>query len=67
MSNREKAIELINNANESAILYVISVLQEGAPNTETAEAVSEADKMRQNGGGQGFEGSTKDFMKIITH
>ncbi len=49
MSDRERAIELINNASEDCILYVISYLQNAETlNSETLEAMAEVEEMKRN-------------------
>ncbi len=49
MSDKERAIELINNASEDCILYVISYLQNAETlNSETLEAMAEVEEMKRN-------------------
>ncbi len=49
MSDKERAIELINNASEDCILYVISYLQNAETlNSETLEAIAEVEEMKRN-------------------
>lgn len=72
MSDREYAINLLNQVPESKLIYVISYLQ-GAlipdeyetPNQDTAKAIAQVNEMVKTGGGQHFEGSTKDFMQMM--
>lgn len=64
MSNKEKAIQLLDQIPESKMLYIIGILEgaaipDEAPNTETLEAIQEI----ENGGGEVFEGSAHDFLK----
>ena len=66
MSNREMAINLINQIPENKLDKMIALLKNAVvsneiPNEETVEAMEELD----NGGGTRFEGSTKDFLKEL--
>ena len=66
MSNKEKAIQLLDQIPESKMLYIIGILEGAAipdetPNAETLEAMQEI----ENGGGEGFEGSAHDFLKMM--
>lgn len=66
MSNRELAKNLIDQIPESRLFYVISYLQGAAvpdetPNAETLEAMQEL----ENGGGEIFDGSAHDFLKMM--
>lgn len=66
MSNREKAMQLLEAVPDYKIDYVIAYLEgvtvgEEVPNTETIEAMKEL----ENGGGEVFEGSTDDFLKAM--
>ncbi len=74
MSDREKAIQILNEIPDYRIGYIVSYLQgylhgltdgEKVPNTETLEAIREGDEMLENGTGQRFTGSTEDFFKMI--
>ena len=74
MSDREKAVQLLNVIPDYKIGYIVSYLQgyvqgmtdgEEIPNTETLEAIKEGDELLENGTGQRFEGSTEDFFKMI--
>lgn len=74
MSDREKAIQILNEIPDYKIGYIVSYLQgylhgvtdgEEIPNTETLEAIREGDEMLENGTGQRFEGSTEDFFNMI--
>lgn len=70
MSNRERAIQLLEAIPDYKIEYVIAYLQgmivgEKIPNEETLEALSEIDEMKKNGDGQHYEGSTKDFLNML--
>lgn len=60
MSNRERAIQLIDQIPDSKLVYVIAYLEgasipEEVPNAETTEAIQEI----ENGGGHTFSGSTE--------
>lgn len=64
MSNKEMAIDLINQIPENKLSRVIvflknTVASDDIPNVETVKAIEEL----ENGGGTRFEGSTKDFLK----
>ena len=66
MSNKEKAIQLLDQIPESKMLYIIGVLEGAAipdetPNAETMEAIQEI----ENGGGEVYEGSAHDFLKMM--
>lgn len=74
MSDREKAIQILNEIPDYRIGYIVSYLQgylhgvtdgEEIPNAETREAIMEGDEMLENGTGQRFEGSTEDFFNMI--
>ena len=74
MSDREKAVQLLNAIPDYKIGYIVSYLQgyvqgmtdgEEIPNVETLEAIKEGDELLENGTGQRFEGSTEDFFKMI--
>lgn len=74
MSDREKAIQILNEIPDYKIGYIVSYLQgylhgvtdgEETPNAETLEAIREGDEMLENGTGQRFEGSTEDFFNMI--
>lgn len=74
MSDREKAIQILNEIPDYRIGYIVSYLQgylhgvtdgEEIPNDETLEAIREGDEMLENGTGQRFEGSTEDFFNMI--
>lgn len=70
MSNKERAIQLLDQIPESKMIYIISYL-EGAvipdeePNAETLEAFAEVDEMKRTGSGEHFEGSTEDLFTSI--
>ncbi len=66
MSNKEKAIELINQIPEDKLAYVVYFLQgaalsEFSPNAETVKAMDELNE----GGGQSFSGSTEALFKEL--
>lgn len=72
MSDREKAVQLLNVVPDDKMAYVVgfiqglTVLEESEiPNIETLEAIKEGDEILKNGTGQRFEGSTEDFFKMI--
>lgn len=66
MSNKERAIQLLDRIPESKMYYIIGILEGAAipdeiPNEETVEAIQEL----ENGGGELFEGSAHDFLKMV--
>lgn len=70
MSDRERAIQLLDAVPDYKIEYVIAYLQgmivgEKIPNEETLEALSEIDEMTKDGNGQHYNGSTKDFLNAL--
>ena len=70
MSNREKAIQLLNIIDEEKMVYVVGILENltgfaDIPNDETIAAINEGDKMLENGTGQRFTGSTEDFFHML--
>lgn len=67
MSDREKAVNLLNVIDDDKMVYVVGILENLAgfidiPNAETIAAIQEGDEMLANGTGQRFEGSTEDFF-----
>ena len=65
MSNRERAIQLLDIIDEERMVYVVRILENltgfaEIPNAETAEAIVEGDKMLECGTGQRYEGATED-------
>lgn len=67
MSNREKAVNLLNVIDDDKMVYVVGILENLAgfidiPNAITVAAIQEGDEMLVNGSGQRFEGSTEDFF-----
>lgn len=70
MSDRERAIQLLNAVPDYKIEYVIAYLQgmivgEEIPNSETLEAFAEVDEMKKDGSGQHYSGSTKEFLNKL--
>lgn len=72
MSDREKAVHLLNFVPDDKMAYIVGFIQGltitdelEIPNDETLEAIKEGDAMLENGTGQRFEGSTEDFFKMI--
>ena len=70
MSNRERAMRLLEAVPDYKIEYVIAYLQgvtagnaisEKIPNDETIEAMQEL----ENGGGTVFEGTAHDFISAM--
>ena len=59
MSNKERAIQLLDQIPESKMYYVIGFLEGVAvpdeiPNSETLAAFAEVDEMKKTGAGQRF-------------
>lgn len=66
MSNKEKAIQLLDQIPESKMYYIIGILEGAAipdeePNEETIEAMREL----ENGGGEVFKGTAHDFISSM--
>lgn len=59
MSNKERAIQLINTIDDEKMIYVVGILENltgfaEIPNAETLEAFAEVDEMKRTGTGQHF-------------
>ncbi len=59
MSNRERAMQLINSIDDEKMVYVVGILENltgfaNIPNDETLAAFKEVDEMKKNGTGQKF-------------
>lgn len=59
MSEREKAIQLLNAIEDEKMVYVVGILENltgfaEIPNAETLEAFAEIDEMKRTGTGQHF-------------
>lgn len=70
MSDRERAMQLLDAVPDYKIQYVIAYLQgiiveEKVPNEETLEAFTEIDEMKKEGEGQHYSGSTKEFLNKL--
>ena len=70
MSNREKAVQLLNVIDDEKMIYVVGILENltglvNIPNDETTEATEEGDEMLKSGTGQRFTGSTEDFFHML--
>lgn len=68
MSDRERAVQLLNSVPDDKMAYVIGFIQGltiieemEIPNKETIEAIEEL----ENGGGEVFEGSAHDFLQMM--
>ncbi len=68
MSDRERAVQLLNAVPDDKMAYVIGFIQgltivEGMeiPNHETIEAIEEL----KNGGGEVYEGSAHGFVQMM--
>lgn len=56
MSNRERAVQLLNVIDDEKMIYVVGILENltgfaDIPNNETIEAIKEGNEMLQNGTG----------------
>ncbi|MCI8772616.1 MAG: hypothetical protein HFI50_01605 [Lachnospiraceae bacterium] len=70
MSDREKAMQLLNAIDDERMVYVVGILENltgfaEVPNAETLAAFTEVEEMERTGAGQHFSGSTEDFFKTI--
>ena len=70
MSNRERAVQLLNVIDDEKMIYVVGILENltglvNIPNDETIEAIEEGDEMLKSGTGQRFTGSTEDFFHML--
>ena len=70
MSEKEKAIQLLNTIDDEKMTYVVSILENltslaDIPNSDTIAAIKEGDKMLKNGTGQRFDGTTEDFFQEL--
>lgn len=70
MSDREKAIELLNAIDDEKMIYVVGILENltgfaETPNAETLAAFAEIEEMKRTGSGQHFSGTTEDFIKMV--
>lgn len=59
MSDREKAIQILNAIEDEKMIYVVGILENltgfaEIPNAETLEAFAEIDEMKRTGTGQHF-------------
>ena len=72
MSNREKCVALLNDFSEAQLVNVAAMLQSmkqaiadamdyNTPNAATVAAIQEL----ENGGGEVWTGSTKDFFAML--
>lgn len=66
MSNKERAIQLLDYIPESKMYYIIGILEGAAipddePNEETIAAFTDGDKMLADGTGQRYK-NTKDLF-----
>lgn len=70
MSEREKAIQLLNVIEDEKMVYVVGILENltsfaDIPNEETIAAIKEGDEMLLSGAGQRFDGTTEEFFNKI--
>lgn len=71
MSDREKAIHMVENIPENKLVFVLAYLQgltdggDEEPNDETEKAFGETDQKIKDGTLKAFDGSTEDFLKNI--
>ncbi len=66
MSNKKRAIQLLNTIDDEKMIYVVGILENltnfsDIPNEETAMAIKEGDESLRNGTEQCFEGTTREF------
>ncbi|MCI8339217.1 MAG: hypothetical protein HFH62_11160 [Lachnospiraceae bacterium] len=66
MSDKERAIQLLDQIPESKMYYIIGILEgvaipDETPNAETLATMQEL----ESGGGEVFSGSTDDFFKML--
>ena len=66
MSNKERAIQLLDQIPESKMYYIIGILEGAAipeeePNADTIAAMNELEE----GGGEVLEGSAHDFISAM--
>lgn len=69
MSNKKRAIQLLEQIPESKMYYIIDILKEAAapdeePNEETLMAFEEVDEMKRTGPGQRFN-NLDDLWKSL--
>lgn len=69
MSEREKAIQLLDMIDDEKMIYVVGILENltsfaDEPNDETIAAMKEGDEILERGTGQRFEGATEDFFDM---
>lgn len=70
MSEREKAIQLLDMIDDEKMIYVVGILENltnfaEEPNDETIAAMKEGDEILERGTGQRFEGATEDFFDML--
>lgn len=67
MSERERMYQLLDTVPDNKISYIIEFIQgltiedQNIPNSETLDAMQEL----ENDGGESFDGSTADFLKMM--
>lgn len=71
MSDRDRAIDIIERLPENKIIYVLTYLQgledglQEIPNSETLKSFAETDSAILSGKVKPFKGSTEDFLNDI--
>ncbi len=70
MSNKERAIQLLDAIDDEKMIYVVGILENltgfaEVPNAETMEAFEEVDEMKRLGTGEHFSGTTKELLDSI--
>lgn len=70
MSDRERAVQLLNVIDDEKMVYVVGILENltrfaDIPNDETIQAIKEGDEMLENSTGQRFTGPTEDFFHML--
>lgn len=67
MSERERMYQLLDTVPDNKISYIIEFIQgltiedQNIPNSETLDAMQKL----ENDGGESFDGSTADFLKMM--
>ncbi len=70
MSEREKAMHLLEVIDDEKMVYVVGILENltgfaNIPNEETVSAIAEGNDRLDAGTGQRFEGTTEDFFQKL--
>lgn len=70
MSEREKALHLLEAIDDEKMVYVVGILENltgfaNDPNEETISAIAEGNNRLDAGTGQRYEGTTEEFFQMI--